>query len=138
MSVLLDTGIVYAYYDRDDAWHARVRAFIENEQQGLIVPAPVVPEVDHLLGTRLGMKSRLAFYQGIIDGYYLVADLPRDGYARVAELNRRFDDLDLGFVDAAIVALARTLGLSRIATTDRRHFEPLAAAFSFKLFPLPA
>jgi predicted nucleic acid-binding protein len=137
MSVLLDTGIVYAYYDRDDAWHQRARTFIEGEQHGLILPAPVVPEVDHLLGARLGFKSRLTFYQGIIDGYYLVADLPREGYARVAELNRRFDDLDLGFVDAAVVALARALGLARIATTDRRHFEPLAAAFSFKLFPTP-
>jgi predicted nucleic acid-binding protein len=135
MSVLLDTGIVYAYYDRDDAWHGRARSVIEGEQQGLILPAPVVPEVDHLLGTRLGLKSQLTFYQGIIDGYYLVVDLPRDDYARVAELNRRFDDLELGFVDAAVVALAKTLGLSRIATTDRRHFEPLAAAFSFTLFP---
>jgi hypothetical protein len=50
-------------------------------------------------------------------------------------LNRQFDDLGLGFVDAAIVALAETLGLSRIATTDRRHFDPLAAAFSFQLLP---
>ena len=134
MSILLDTGIVYAYYDRDDAWHARARTFVEGEQ-GLILPAPVVPEVDHLLGARLGAKSRLTFYQGIIDGYYLVADLPTDGYARVAELNRRFDDLNLGFVDAAVAALAETLGLSRIATTDRRHFEPLAAALSFELLP---
>lgn len=135
MSVLLDTGIVYAYYDRDDAWHARARAFIEEEQQGLILPAPVIPEVDHLLGTRLGINARLVFYQGIIDGFYLVADLPREGYTRVAELNRRFDDVELGFVDAAIVALAKTVGLSRIATTDRRHFEPLAAAFSLTLCP---
>jgi predicted nucleic acid-binding protein len=135
MSVLLDTGIVYAYYDRDDAWHARARTFIEGEQRGLILPAPVIPEVDHLLGVRLGAKSRLTFYTGIVDGYYLVADLPADGYARVAELNRRFDELNLGFVDAAVVALAETLGLSRIATTDRRHFEPLAAALSLDLFP---
>lgn len=135
MSVLLDTGIVYAYYDRDDGWHARARTFIEGEQQGLILPAPVVPEIDHLLGTRLGAKSRLTFYQGIIDGYYLVADLPKEAYVRVADLNRRFDELDLGFVDAAVVALAETLGLSRIATTDRRDFEPLAAALSFKLLP---
>lgn len=135
MSVVLDTGIVYAYYDRDDAWHARARAFIEGEQQGLILPAPVVPEVDHLLGTRLGAESQLTFYQGMIDGYYLVADLPRDGYTRVADLNRRFHDLHLGFVDAAVVALAETLGLARIATTDRRHFEPLAAALSFEVLP---
>jgi hypothetical protein len=50
-------------------------------------------------------------------------------------LNRRFEDMDLGFVDAAIIALAETRGLSRIATTDRRHFDPLAAALSLQLVP---
>ena len=36
---------------------------------------------------------------------------------------------------AAIVALAETLGLSRVATTDRRHFDPLARALSLHLVP---
>ena len=135
MSVLLDTGIVYAYYDRSDRWHARARTLVQSEQRGLILPTPVVPEVDHLLGQRLGAKSRLTFYAGIVEGYYLVADLPREAYGRVADLNRRFDDLDLGFVDAAIVALAEALELRRIATTDRRHFDPLAKALSLELVP---
>ena len=135
MSLLLDTGIVYAYYDRSDGWHARARRLIESEQRGLILPAAVIPEVDWLLGQRLGARSRLAFYEGIIEGYYLVADLPRASYARVAELNRRFGDLELGFVDAAIVATAESLGLARIATTDRGHFEPLAKALSLQLVP---
>jgi predicted nucleic acid-binding protein len=68
MSVLLDSGIVYAYYDRSDRWHARARTLLEGEQRGLILPAPVIPEVDHRLGQRLGAKSRLAFYGGIVDG----------------------------------------------------------------------
>ena len=135
MSVLLDTGMVYAYYDRSDAWHARARTLMQGEQRGLILPAPIVPEVDHLLANRLGHKSRLMFYEGLTGGYYLVVDLPRGAYPRVAELNRRFEELELGFVDAAIVALAETLGLRRIATTDRRHFEPLAAALSLQLIP---
>ena len=135
MSVLLDTGIVYAYYDRSDRWHDRARRVVEGEQRGLILPAPVIPEVDHLLGVRLGRRSRTVFYTGITDGYYLVADLPKDGYTRVAELNRQFADLELGFVDAAVVALAETLGLSRIATADRRHFEPMARALDLQLVP---
>jgi predicted nucleic acid-binding protein len=135
MSVLLDTGIVYAYYDRSDRWHQRARTFVQGEQQGLILPAPVVPEVDHLLGRRLGPKSRQVFYAGIVEGYYLVADLPKQAYGRVADLNRRFDDINLGFVDASIIALAEALGLSRVATTDRHHFEPLAARFSLELLP---
>ncbi len=135
MSVLLDTGIVYAYYDRSDRWHDRARRLLQEQHLGLILPAPVVPEVDHLLGQRLGAKSRLTFYSGIMDGYYLIADLPTAGYGRVAELNQQFDGIDLGFVDAAIIALAETIGVSRIATTDRRHFEPLAAALSLTLVP---
>jgi uncharacterized protein len=135
VSVILDTGIVYAFYDRGDRWHAAARALIEREQRGLILPAPVIPEVDHLLGARLGARSRQTFYGGIVDGYYLVADVQRDGYARIADLNRRFDDLALGFVDAAVVTLAESLGLPRVATTDRRHFEPLAAALRLQLLP---
>ena len=126
---------MYAYYDRSDSWHGRARALVEGEQQGLILPAPVVPEVDHLLGQRLGAKSRQTFYAGIVEGYYLVADLPKTCYARVADLNRRFEDMNLGFVDAAIIALSETLGLTRIATTDRRHFDQLAATFSLDILP---
>ncbi len=135
MSVLLDTGIVYAYYDRSDAWHARARALVESEQRGLILPAPIIPEVDWLLGQRLGRRSRLTFYEGISAGYYLVVDLPKAAYPRIAELNRQFSDLDLGFVDAAVITVAEVLGLGRIATTDRRHFEPVAAALSLTLLP---
>ena len=135
MSVLLDTGVVYAYYDRSDHWHARARTVVLAERRGLILPAPVIPEIDHLLGVRLGAKSRQTFYTGIVEGAYLVVDLPRNGYARVADLNRRFDDLALGFVDASIIALAEILGVSRVATTDRRRFAPLAAALSFELVP---
>ena len=135
MPVLLDTGIVYAYYDRSDTWHARATAIARAHAGGLIVPAPVVPEVDHLLGRRFGAKARHAFYNGLTDGAYLIADLPHDRYDDVAAVNRRFADLEPGFVDAAIVVLADVTGVRTIATSDRRHFEPLAAAYALKLLP---
>ena len=135
MSLLLDTGIVYAYYDRSDAWHERARVLIHRETGGLILPAPVIPEVDHLLGARIGPPARAALYSGITGGHFLVADLPQSGYARVADLNGRFADLNLGFVDAAVVALAESLGVLRVATTDRRHFGPLSAALGLTLLP---
>jgi len=135
MAVLLDTGILYASYDRSDPWHNRSVEILRREQGQLIVPAPVIPEVDHLLGSRVGPRARLRFYEGLYGGHYFVADLPREGYARVAELNRQFAELSLGFVDAAVVAIGETLELLRIATTDRRDFEPLASALSLVLLP---
>ncbi len=135
MAILLDTGILYAYYDRRDAWHERALKIVRREQGQLVVPAPVIPEVDHLLAHRLGVKARYSFFQGLTGGHFLVADLPREKYSRVVELNRQFADLSLGFVDAAVVAIGEALGVLRIATTDRRDFEPMAVPLSLALLP---
>jgi uncharacterized protein len=135
MAVLLDSGILYALYDRGDLWHGRAVAVLKEEKGRLVVPAPVIPEVDHLLGDRLGKSARIRFYQGLAEGDYLVVDLLKERYGRVLELNERFASLSLGFVDAAIVAIAEQLGLRRIATSDRRDFEPLASALDLVLLP---
>jgi predicted nucleic acid-binding protein len=135
MSLLLDTGILVAAHDRSDAWHQRAVTLLRRESAALVVPAPVIPEVDHLLGKRIGSAARRAFLADLSAGVYYVSDLSPDGYARVVEIERRFAELELGFVDSAIVAIAEQLDLRRIATTDRRDFEPLAAALGFSLFP---
>ena len=45
-----------------------------------------------------------------------------DDWIRIAELVAIYHDLPLGTVDASVVALAERLGISTIATLDRRHF----------------
>lgn len=77
----------------------------------------------------------MVFYRGISEGHYFVADLKREGYGRVQELNTRYAQLDLGFVDAAVVAIAEAMQVRRIATTDRRDFDPLAAELGLELLP---
>ncbi len=134
-SVLLDAGILYAYYDRSDDWHARALGVLRQEAGGLVVPAPVIPEVDHLLVRRLGPKAQQVFYRALADGDYIVADLPHDRFERVADLNRRFAELAIGFVDAAIVAIGEVTGVRRLATTDRRHFAVVASALAWELLP---
>ena len=135
MAAVVDSGILYAYYDRKDSWHERALALFRAEAGSLIVPAPVIPEVDHILGRRLGTAAQIVFYRGLTSGAYFVVDLPPAGYRRVQELNERFANLSLGFVDAAVVVISETLDLPRIATSDRRHFAPLATAFALELLP---
>ncbi len=135
MAIVLDTGVLYAYYDRRDHWHGASRQLIEGEVGGLIVPAPVIPEVDYLLGERLGTGAQELFYQGLVEGSYFVADLPQESYSRVLELNKKYQSLRLGFVDAAVLAVAEHLGLGRIGTTDRRHFGAVQASIPLELLP---
>ena len=43
-------------------------------------------------------------------------------WTRIAELTERYSDQPLGGVDAGLIAVAERLGLTTIATLDRRHF----------------
>ena len=135
MALITDTGIVFAAYDRSDAWHSRAIRLLRAEAGGLIVPAAVVPEVDHLVFARLGALARRRFLTDITQGVYYVAELSAKGYTRAVELEGRFADLELDFADLAVVATAEEKGVRRVATTDRRDFEPLAKALGLTLVP---
>jgi uncharacterized protein len=39
-----------------------------------------------------------------------------------AQLEVQYADLDPGFVDASVIATCETLGETKVATLDRRHF----------------
>lgn len=98
------------------------------------MPSVVVPEVDHLLGRRLGRDARRAFYRGLTEGAYFLTELSADALDRAVAIEAQWADLDLGFVDAAVLATGEAMSVP-IATTDRRDFEPVAAALGLTLLP---
>ena len=68
----------------------------------------------------------------LIDDALEMVELELMDVIRIAELTRRYEDLALGFVDAAIVAVAERLGATRIATLNYRDFgvvRPLHAPY---------
>jgi uncharacterized protein len=122
MALILDTGPLYASLDRSDQDHAACRALIEGAEEPLVIPAPVLVEVDYWIHQRLGPGALVALLGDIEAGAYVVADLTVRDYARVRELCDRYADADIGFVDAAVLAVVERLGEPKLATLDRRHF----------------
>lgn len=88
----------------------------------MIVPALVITEVVYLLGTRLGVEPEVRFLGDLADGAFTVESVAAGDWLRIAELVARYRDLPLGTVDASVVTTAERLGISEIATVDRRHF----------------
>jgi hypothetical protein len=125
VALILDTGPVYAALDRSDQDHAACRALIENASEPLVIPAPVLVEIDYWAHQRLGPGAFVALLADIEAGAYRVADLAAPDYARVRELCDRYADADVGFVDAAVLAIVERLGEPKLATLDRRHFSLL-------------
>lgn len=122
MALILDTGPLYASLDRADRDHRRCRRLIEDEAEALVIPSPVLPEVDDLVSQWMGPGPMLALLRDIERNAYQVEDLTAGDYRRVGEVMDRYADQDLGFVDAGVLAVVERLGEQRLATLDRRHF----------------
>lgn len=138
MALILDTGPLYASLDRSDADHAACRALIESATEPLVVPSPVLVEVDYWIHQRLHPGALVALLADIEDGAYAVENLLPVDYRRVREVCDRYADADVGFVDAAVLAVAERLGEPKLASLDHRHFELLRPRHCDGLTLLPA
>jgi uncharacterized protein len=122
MALVLDTSVLYAAMDRRDTAHAACRALIEGANEPLVIPSPVLPEVDYWVSRGRGVGAMVSLLRDIVDGAYRLEELEIHDYVRVAHLMDQYGDFDLGFVDASIIAIVERLGEEKVATLDHRHF----------------
>ncbi len=86
------------------------------------MPQPCVTEVAQLVASRLGVEAEVRFLGDLAGGVFVSEPVTASDWLRIAELVWDYQDLPLGTVDAAVVAIAERLGHAVIATLDRRHF----------------
>jgi predicted nucleic acid-binding protein len=122
MALILDTGPLYASLDRSDADHRACRELIETASEPLVIPAPVLVEVDYWVHQRLHPGVFVALLDDIAAGAYRVEDLTVADFRRVRDLCDRYADADIGYVDAAVMAIVERLDEPKLATLDHRHF----------------
>jgi predicted nucleic acid-binding protein len=125
VALIVDTGVMYAALDRRDADHLPCRRLLDETDEAIVVPAPIIPEVDYLVRQRGGVGPFLGFLGDVVNGSIRVVDPLPDDYARAAEVMNRYADLNVGFVDAAVLAIVERLNEPKLATLDRRHFSVL-------------
>lgn len=87
----------------------------------LVVPEPVFVEIDQLLRARAGAMVARRFLDAAVRGEYTVAYLTPGLLRRAAEIDATFADLNLGLVDAAVMACAERRSLP-VLTFDFAHF----------------
>lgn len=122
MALILDTGPLYAALDRSDDFHEACRKLIEASSEVLIIPAPVLVEVDYWIHKRMDSSIFDLLLEDILSGAFVVEDLIEEDYLRVRTLTETYRDGDVGFVDAAVLAVVERLDEPKLATLDRRHF----------------
>lgn len=87
----------------------------------LLIPEPVIVEVDQLLRSRLGSHAARLFLESAAAGEHSVVNLSPGLLRRAVQLDAMFADLDLGYTDAAVMAIAEREHLA-VLTFDFAHF----------------
>jgi predicted nucleic acid-binding protein len=123
--ILCDSGPLIAAAASNDADHrACTEMFTGLRLAGrrLLVPQTVVAEVGYMLAAWVSTEVEAKFLDAVAAEDFEVVNLTSADFARMAELVRGYDDLQLGTTDASVIAVAERLGVREIATLDRRHF----------------
>jgi len=122
MALILDTGPVLAILDADDPDHAACADLVRSCRQPLVLVSTTLVEIDYWIRKRLDTGVWSAFVGDIAGGAYRLEHVGADDLARAAELERAYAKLNLGLVDASVIAVCERLGEQKVATLDHRHF----------------
>jgi uncharacterized protein len=137
MATILDSSGVIALLNRKDGSHLACVAVASAEDE-LIVPPLILAEVDYWCRKYGAHSSYSDFVADMREGVYRLAELEMGDVSRAAELASKYADLDLGVVDASVVALAERLKVERVLTLDRRDFSAVRPRHCAALTLLPA
>lgn len=138
MALILDAGPILALLDADDPDHERCVRMVKQVDEDLVIPTLVLVEVDYWAHKVLGQPAWHTFVEDINRGAYRLHHPDAAELLRIADLERTYESLDLGLVDAAVIVACERLGEPKVATLDRRDFSVVRPNHRDHLTLLPA
>jgi len=136
--IVADTGAILALLDKSDRHHAAVSQIYDTRPDAWVLPWAILPEVDYLIGSELGARAQEAFLDDLAAGAFTVEYGRHADLVRADAIARKHRALNMGLVDAVVMAVAERLRAHSIATLDLRHFGAVKIAGSPRLVPRDA
>jgi predicted nucleic acid-binding protein len=135
VALILDTGPLVALLDATDPDHERCADLLRESKEPRIVPVCVLVEVEYLL--RPWPDAFPALLVDFKAGAFELLDLSERWLQRAGELIAQYSNLQLGLVDATVVAATEMLVEDKLVTLDHRHFSVVRPAHVETLRLLP-
>jgi uncharacterized protein len=114
--ILIDSGVLVAYYSARDRYHQQVRKFFERCTSQLITTLVCATEVMWLLSS--DWRTQNEFLADLTKELYTLEPLPLEDFSRIAALNAQYFDLPADFADLSLVAISERLKIAAIVTLD--------------------
>ncbi|MBJ7608126.1 MAG: PIN domain-containing protein [Candidatus Dormibacteraeota bacterium] len=137
MTLILDSSGIIALLDQSQDDHLQCVEAASGHDE-LVVPMLTLVEVDYWCRKAAIAAAFATFVADIRRGTYQLESVDAPDAVRCVELAETYADLDLGIVDASVIALAERLGVTEVLTLDRRDFSVVRPRHCASLTLLPA
>ncbi len=117
--ITLDTSALVTLANRLDPDFVQVQDALYAEPLPWLIPAGILGELGYMLVERLGDHALRAFLSDM-QGVYML-DCGKNDFPRIMTLVDRYNNLPLGFADAAVIACAERNG-GRTLAVDKHFF----------------
>lgn len=134
--MICDTSGILSALSADQPHHTESAIALRNANARLVSPM-VLTEVEYLASLRLGQRVAGQILQVLSGPEYEILRFTGETARAAWEVMTTYVDLDLGFVDAALVIHARDMGTDDILTLDQKHFRAVRSLSGrhFRLLP---
>ena len=122
MTLVIDSSFLVALYDSDEVHHRKALALAADRREMILVPDLVLPEVSYLLRRNLGHKRSMNFFDFFDNAKVTLVPVRKEDLPRMREIGLQYADARFDLVDCCIMAIMERMGITRIATFDRRDF----------------
>lgn len=83
------------------------KAVLIAERESIILPVPAITEIAYLLERDLGVDAAVQFVESLAETELVLETPTSEDYIRSAEILRKYNDANIDFVDACIVAMRK-------------------------------
>ena len=132
---LVDTGVLIAFIDKNEAWHAEVGRALKTVRLPLITTYAVLTETFYFAQRIRGTE---AIWSLVDDGTIKVVQIEEAELPALHTLMTRYADRPMDFADATLVHVAGREGISSILTIDHDDFETYRIGRNKRFRILPA
>jgi len=131
LSVLIDTGVFYAFYNKRDVHHLDSICLLVHILEGRYghpyTVDLVVSETYTLLRYRLGYEAAMAFLEALKKSGVTIIFLDDEGYGGVIRVLKEYSDRKLSFTDAFLIHVSESYGIENVVSYDERSFSGIVA-----------
>ena len=114
--ILLDTGVIFALFDRDEQAHARCVEALRNIYRPLVTCEAVINESCYLL--RRKPDAVEAMLTNIANGLFQISFELSRSVQHVQNILEKYRDTPADFADACLICMAEELDTGDILTLD--------------------